>query len=445
MIQHPASVRVRATGGAVVVSAVVLMAAGALLTVTLGRAQLASIDQGLELRAIDIESLLDGGAAPAAVAVESEDGSFVQIVASNGVVVASSDNVVGESAVSVLEGHSTVSIDALDDQEFRTLLWQTDGGRDLNIVVGTSLQGLEKIQRTLRFSLSVGLPALLLLLAALTWMVVGAALRPVDAIRRRVDAIGAGQLDQRVPVPSRRDEIGRLAATMNRMLGRLEDANRRQARFVSDAAHELRTPLTIVRHELEVVLGSDGSEWRSAAEGALVESLRMERLVDDLLFIARHDHEETDFVGAGQLVDLDDVVVVEAQRVRGGVTVDVSDVSAGQVRGRADQLARVTRNLIDNALRHAQSAVAVRVGSKGGEVFLEVEDDGAGISIDNRAVVFERFVRLDEARSRDSGGSGLGLSIARDIVLAHGGTIAVLPPGRLGGARIKVTLPDARA
>lgn len=445
MRRHPASVRVRATAGAVVVAAVVLLAAGALLTVTLQRAQLASIDQGLELRAIDIESLLDGGSAPATVAVESEDASFVQIVAADGVVVASSDNMIGERVASVAPGHSTVAIEPLDAQEFRTLRWRTDGGQGLDIVVGTSLDGLEEIQRTLRISLSVGLPAVLLLLAALTWVVVGTALRPVDAIRRRVDAIGVGQLDQRVPVPLRRDEIGRLASTMNRMLARLEDANRRQSRFVSDAAHELRTPLTIVRHELEVVLESDGSDWRSAAEGALAENLRMERLVDDLLFIARHEHGSSEITDSAQLVDLDDIVMTEARRVHGAVTIDVSDVSAGQVRGHAEQLARVIRNLIDNALRHAQSAVAVSVRSRDGEVLVEVEDDGAGIPVDDRDLVFERFVRLDEARSRDAGGSGLGLSIARDIVLAHGGTIVVSPLGRLGGAHITVTLPDARA
>lgn len=447
MKHHIQSVRVRATFGASLVALVALAVAAVLLVTTLRQSQLDTIDQGLELRAVDIESLLDGGAAPGSVAVESEDSSFVQILHPDGTVIASSSNIDGEDAVAPTddEGRSTRSIPALGDDQFRVYTRTTDGNQRVTIAVGTSLEELEDTQHALIASLAIGVPALLVLLAALTWIVVGRALRPVDGIRRRVDEIGAGQLDQRVPVPATHDEVGRLATTMNRMLDRLEDAHQRQARFVSDASHELRTPIAVIRHELEIALATDDTDhWRDTARDVLDEDLRMQRLVDDLLFIARHDHSSTPTLGSTELVDLDDLVVAEAHRKRSIIPIDLSGVSAGQVRGNPDQLARVISNLLDNAARHATSQVAAHVTTDHGYVTIDIDDDGPGIPEPERETVFERFTRTDESRTRDDGGAGLGLAIAHDIVTAHHGTIAAQPSPWLGGARITIIFPDAR-
>lgn len=447
-MRRMASIRVRTTVGASAVALVALTIAAVLLVATLRRSQLSAIDQGLELRSVDIESLLDGGAAPASVAVESEDSSFVQILDLRGRVVASSSNINGEPSVlpSIRAGWSTRTIPALGKDAFRVHARSTDGRQRVTIAVGTSLKVLQRTQQTLVASLVVGVPGLLVFLAGLTWVVVGRSLRPVDTIRRRVDEIGAGQLDQRVPVPAPRDEVGRLATTMNRMLDRLEDSHRRQARFVSDASHELRTPISIIRHELEIALAApDDRRWRETAREVLDEDVRMQRLVDDLLFIARCEHAPPSPVATTELVDLDDLVVAEARRQRGEVRIDLSGVSAGQVRGNAEHLSRVISNLFDNAARHAVSRIAARVGAVEGRVVVEIDDDGPGIPESQRERVFERFARIDEARARDDGGAGLGLAIARDIVTTHGGTIAADTSPELGGARITVDLPDARA
>jgi signal transduction histidine kinase len=172
----------------------------------------------------------------------------------------------------------------------------------------------------------------------------------------------------------------------------------------------------------------------------LAEDLRLQRLAEDLLLLTRAD--EQTLALRRRPVDLDDLVFDEARRLRetGGLRVDTTAVSAGRVEGDAGALRRVLRNLGDNAARHARGRLAFSVAERDGTVLLEVEDDGPGIPEADRTRVFERFVRLDDARARDGGGSGLGLAIVAEVVAAHGGTVAIAS-GRLGGARVEVTLP----
>ncbi|MEZ5282510.1 MAG: HAMP domain-containing sensor histidine kinase [Acidimicrobiales bacterium] len=275
---------------------------------------------------------------------------------------------------------------------------------------------------------------------------VGRALRPVEAIRSEVSEIGATDLHRRVPQPATGDEIGRLAVTMNAMLDRIESGAVRQQRFVSDASHELRTPLAISRHMLETALRDpESTDWSTIAGDVLDEELRMQRLVDDLLWLARHDQHPHFLQHA--LLDLDEVVMRQAVRTPGrvGVELDLSAVSAGQVRGSEDDLTRVVQNLLDNALRHATSRVAVSLHSEPcGRVVLAVDDDGPGVPPEMRDMVFERFSRADTARGRDDGGSGLGLAIAQEIIADHDGVLAVGASG-MGGARFSVEIHDARA
>jgi signal transduction histidine kinase len=286
----------------------------------------------------------------------------------------------------------------------------------------------------------VGLPLLMLLVAVTTWVMVGRALAPVDAIRREVDEISAAQLHRRVPQPDAGDEIGRLAATMNRMLTRLEDARNSQRRFVSDASHELRSPITTIRQHAEVALAHpDRTTTAELAEVMLAEELGMQGLIEDLLLLARADEHAPP---PRAPVDLDDLVFEEAGRLRSTTPrrVDTSAVGAAQVHGDTNALGRVLRNLGENAARHATSRVDLALAERDGEVVLTVDDDGPGIPESERLRVLQRFVRLDEARSRDDGGSGLGLSIVDEVIRAHGGSVSI-SQSPLGGARVEVRLP----
>ncbi|MDQ3645459.1 MAG: HAMP domain-containing histidine kinase, partial [Actinomycetota bacterium] len=234
----------------------------------------------------------------------------------------------------------------------------------------------------------------------------------------------------------------RLAHTMNTMLKRLEDSQARERRFVSDASHELRSPVATIRQHAEVALAHpESSSIESFAQHVLSEDLRLQRLVEDLLLLARTDELKS---GPRAAVDLDDVVFEELERLK-HITkkeVDGTGVSAGRVEGDRGRLSRLVANLLENAARHASGGVAVSLGEVGDEVVLTVDDDGPGIAPGDRHRVFERFVRLEEARDRDSGGTGLGLAIVAEVTRSHGGSARVLESPR-GGARFEVRLPRA--
>ena len=283
-------------------------------------------------------------------------------------------------------------------------------------------------------------PLAVVVLAALVWLVVGRTLRPVERMRAEVASIGLAELDRRVPEPPGDDEIARLAVTMNEMLARLEHAARRQQRFVADASHELRTPLTRMRTELEVdERHPDEADPAATRRSVLEEIAGLQRLIDDLLVLARTDGEPT---RRAEPVDLDDLVLEEIRAADGApISIDGHAVSAAQVVGDRDELRRVVRNLLDNARRHATTAVSVELTERGGQAVLVVADDGPGVPAERRDEVFERFSRLDEARSGGAGRAGLGLAIVHDIVVRHGGTVVVADaPG--GGARFVVALPS---
>ncbi|MCX7620487.1 MAG: ATP-binding protein [Acidimicrobiales bacterium] len=277
------------------------------------------------------------------------------------------------------------------------------------------------------------------------------AFRPVNEITERVESITASTLHERVPVPPSHGEVAQLARTMNSMLDRIESASIRQRQFVSDASHELRSPVSSIRTELEVaLLHPEVTDWQEVARNVLAEDARLERIVTDLLFLARLDEQPgPDRIGE---VDLDAVVAGEASRRR-RCAIDVSAVQPARVRGRADELSRLVGHLLDNACRHASDRVAVGTeavevdgGNLVGErtVLLWVDDDGPGVPADQREAVFERFARLEEGRSRDSGGAGLGLAVVRRIAQRHGGMVSV-GDSPLGGARFEVRFPAAPA
>jgi signal transduction histidine kinase len=225
------------------------------------------------------------------------------------------------------------------------------------------------------------------------------------------------------------------------MLDRLASAQARQRRFVSDAAHELRSPVASIRQHAEVARRFPERTTPDAlADTVLGEALRLQQLVDDQLVLVRAD--EAALALRRRAVDLDDLVLDEVRRLRTTTSLDVdaAGVSAGPVDGDPDALSRIVRNLVDNAARHAAGRVALSLGEEDGRVVLTVDDDGPGIPEADRERVFERFVRLDDARARDGGGSGLGLAIVRELAAAYGGDVAI-GSSPLGGARLTVRLP----
>jgi signal transduction histidine kinase len=315
----------------------------------------------------------------------------------------------------------------------------TPAGAGTVFVAGT-VEDVEASTTVLRRSLLVAVPLSTLVLAALVWWLVGRVLRPVETIRAEVDRITASDLRRRVPEPPTTDEIARLAHTMNAMLGRLADASEEQRRFVADAAHELRSPLARIRAQLEVDAAHPATADPDATRASvLAEAARLQRLVDDLLLLASGDAGALDPVRAGP-VDLDDVVErLAAERRTGGTGIDTRGVRPVQVLGDEAQLGRAIANLLDNAVRHARSTVTVSLEERAGKAALTVVDDGPGIPAEQRDRVFERFIRLDDARSAD-GGAGLGLAIARDIARRHGGGL-VIDGSALSGAVLVFTLP----
>lgn len=278
----------------------------------------------------------------------------------------------------------------------------------------------------------------------LTALIVRRSLRPIEAMRRELAAISGNRLDRRVSAGRARDEVGRLAGTINETLDRLETAAETNQRFVTDAAHELRSPLTGVRMAIELDVNSRSNGLLTSA---LREVDRASGIVDDLSLLARQGGAPIRFVD----VDLDDVAREELRLLPGRYPnlVLSSNLVPARVRGDRAGLSRVLRNLLDNAATHGDSRIEVTMstspalaGSLGapGVVIVHVDDDGAGITPGERERVFERFVRLDPSRTRATGGSGLGLAIVAEVVARHHGTIEITE-APLGGARFTITLP----
>jgi signal transduction histidine kinase len=441
VIERLATIRAITTAVATTVVAIALVIGAAGLIAALRRTMVDEVAEAAWAQARDVARELEVGRPPI-LEVAGADEQLIQVMTPAGAVVASSLNMAGRPAVVRLApGQSAQTITPLDDDEFVAVAEgaQTPNGPRVVLVARALVDVLDTTTVITRL-LIIGLPLVVAVVALTTWFAVGRVLAPVEAIRREVDGISAAQLHRRVPQPKRDDEIGKLAATMNRMLERLESARNSQRRFVSDASHELRSPITTIRQHSEVALAHpDRVTAAELAEVVLAEQQRIQRLVEDLLLLARADENVP---LAREAVDLDDLAFEEGHRLRSTTSkrVDTSGVSAARVQGDADALRRMFRNVGENAARHASSRVHITLVERGNEVVITVDDDGPGIPESERARVLQRFVRLDEARSRDEGGSGLGLSIVDEVVRGHGGSMSI---GRspLGGARITVTLP----
>ena len=324
------------------------------------------------------------------------------------------------------------------------------------VIAATSYAQVSNSLTAIGWITAIGTPLVFLMFVLLTWLVTGAALRPIEELRRGAQEITGAAIarGRALPMPEAKDEVHRLAVTLNDMLARLEAAQQRQRGFVCDAAHELRSPIASIRTQLEVAVDHPGAvNWRQTAGGVLADTLRLARLAEDLLALARLD-ERADRPDHGQPVDLAGLAAAVAQRygeARVPVTIHplpephpvAGSLNGCVVVGDAGGLDRMLVNLIDNAVRYAHSRVSVTARADGPWVVLSVSDDGPGIPEADAERVFGRFTRLDDARSRDTdqAGSGLGLAIVRATATAHGGTVWLEDAGP--GLRAVVRLPAA--
>jgi signal transduction histidine kinase len=442
------TVRVRTTVAAALILGLTLVIGAVAMLVLLERSLIGTLDDVADIRSDDIAAQARTGSLPSILRLE--DDAVAQVVNDAGQIIAASANVDSDTPMSTLQPTSgepvTRTVDHLPGLtgRYRLLVTRaTSPDGPVTTYVATSLEPAQETLSLVRTSLFIGGPLLIALVATMTWITVGRALRPVEAIRAQVADISSADLDQRVPVPPTNDEIGFLATTMNAMLDRLQITSDKQHRFVADASHELQSPLAATRADLEVALTHpEVTNWSDTAHALLEENRHMERLVADLLFIAR-SHGVAPPVPFSP-VDLHEVVFDEVARIASfsRVPIDTTKVSSAFVLGRTDDLARAIRNLLDNAQRHATSTITMSLSTNDSTVSLMIEDDGPGIRHQDRDRIFERFTRLDEARTRKGGGTGLGLAIVKDIVEQHNGQIT-LQDGvdRRRGACFVITLP----
>ena len=298
-------------------------------------------------------------------------------------------------------------------------------------------QGISHSVGVLMTSLVISFPLLLLMTGGLIWIGMGLALAPVESIRRRVDAIAASDLSQRVPPTGGDDEIARMARTVNAMLDRLEASSQFEQEFVSNASHELRSPLTTLLATTERASKDPShANWSEVGEIVMREGRRLETLIDDLAWLARHDEHRAEIQGVD--VDLDDLLFDEGHRVRllSELSVDTTRVQPTRVTGDPAMMKRMIRNVVDNATRYATEELRFDSHYDGDEAVVIVADDGEGIDVSQSGRFFERFIRSDPARARQSGGTGLGLAIVTEIVERHGGSARFVPTDR--GTKIEL-------
>ena len=302
-----------------------------------------------------------------------------------------------------------------------------------SVQVATATHELEEGLAGFGGALIVLIPAVLAVATLGGWWLSRRALEPVDQITSAARSISEQSLSRRLPVPRTRDELERLSETLNQMLGRLENAFRRVTQFTADASHELRTPVSLIRTTAEVALRRPRSveEYREAFREVLSESERTTALIEDLLALARADSGKAvldkspfDLRELAREAGLQAEKLAAQKHLRFTTVMPESEVGVVADRNAVRRLLLI---LLDNAVKYtaAEGSVSVRLGSDDGRVRLEVADTGSGIAPEDLPHIFERFYRADKARCRDSGGAGLGLSLAKWIVDAHGGTIRV--------------------
>jgi heavy metal sensor kinase len=429
--------------------AVVLAGTGAFVYLRMRSALNESVNQGLRSRAADAKALARGsGPTP----LSDREESFSQVLTPEGAV---ADGTAENRSRSLLERDELrralrrpifverARVPGLEGQA-RLLAGPVRAHGDRRVVVvGASLDDRDEALARLLLLLAIGGPIALLLASLAGYGVAAAALRPVESMRREAAAVSVAEPGSRLPVPPARDEIGRLAETLNEMLARQEAAFARERVFVSDASHELRTPLAVLRTELELALrrGRTVEELEAALRSATEETDRLTQLAEDLLVLARSDQGELPLrieeVSPGELLErTGERYLVRAEDA--GRSIRVEPDGETPIAGDRLRLEQAVANLVENALRHGRGDVVLAVVEDDGAVELHVRDQGDGFPSSFLPSAFERFTRADAARSR--GGAGLGLAIVQAIAAAHGGS-ATASNRPEGGADVYIRLP----
>jgi heavy metal sensor kinase len=447
-------IRVRLAAVFALALAAVLFAAGwfvyARVASDLGR----SLDQDLRARAQDLSALvLHGGAlGPTRGRLIERGESFAELIAPDATVRDATEPIGSTRLLTRAElerarrGPAFVNRAAVPglDEPARLLAVPLAGGQPPSVlVVGATRENRAETLSSLRAAFLIGGPLALLLASLGGYLLAAAALRPVEAMRRRAEEISTSSLDERLPVPAARDELSRLGLTLNEMLSRIEDGVERERRFVADASHELRTPLALLKTELELALRHDRSPARleQAIRSAAAETDRLARIAEDLLLVARSEQGRLPLrLEPADVSDLLETVRGRFEYRAQNAARDVAVGSGPAVVASLDRL-RVEQalgNLVDNALRYGGGPVTLTASATNGTLELHVLDEGPGIPRDFLEHAFDRFSRGDNARG--GAGTGLGLAIVASIAHAHDGHAHAVNRPK-GGADVWISLP----
>ncbi len=448
-------IRLRLTLVFAVAMALVLSAAGWLVYYRVASDLSTTLDQTLRSRAQDLSALVIGGGSvrelrspllergESFAQVASEEGFVVDATAPIGAkLLLTRDQLRRARRAPVFANRS--SVPGLDEPARLLAVPVRRYGSPFVLIVGATRENRTETLDSLLNAFLIGGPLALVLVSLGAYLLAGAALRPIEAMRQRVQAISSASLDERLPVPPAQDEVARLGRTLNEMLERIEAGLERERRFVADASHELRTPLTLLKSELELALrkGRSAEDLERAIRSAAGEGDRLGRIADDLLLLARSEQgrlplrlEPTDIAEVLGVVAARFSTRVEAESRELSVDADgVAVVTADRLR-----LEQALGNLVDNALRYGTGPIQVNAVARDGAVELHVVDAGPGFPEGFLGRAFERFSRADEARS--GGGSGLGLAIVETVARAHHGSAHALNHPE-GGADVWISLPS---
>jgi two-component system OmpR family sensor kinase len=447
-------IRVRLTVVFAVAMAIVLSTIGAFLYVRLGDSLEEQLNDSLENRTELLVASIRKNGLP--TTLEGGDEAFGQVIEADGTIVAASPGLERMPVLSASQRERAADGRLFLDNDVaweagegpkpaRVLVSQVENGQLL--VVGGSREDRNEALEGLRAQLLVAGPMGLVLASLAGYLLAGAALRPVEAMRRKAGEISADTAGHRLPLPVARDEISRLGETLNAMLERLDAGLRRERRFVADAGHELRTPLALLQTELELALRRPRSreDLEDALRSANEEVHRLTRLAEDLLVLASTEEGRLPLrVSEFPVRELLDGVArrFAARAEAAGRRLEVAGAGDGTMRGDPLRLEQALGNLVDNALRHGEGVIRLEAANENGSVELSVRDEGAGFPQAFVPRAFERFSRAEEART--GGGAGLGLAIVGAVARAHGGT-AQVGSGAEGGAVVTIVIPASQA
>jgi heavy metal sensor kinase len=446
-------IRLRITLVFALAMAVVLVIAGWLVYIRVASDLDSALNQQLRSRGQDVSALVrrEGSLRSTGGSLVEHGESFAELLSADGAILEATDPIGHERLLTPADlaraRRSAVFVDrgtvpGLNEPARMLALPVTRGDQRLVLVVGTTKENRAETLQSVVDAFLIGGPLALVLASLAGYVLAGAALRPIEAMRRRAADISAASLDDRLPVPAGGDEVSRLGETLNAMLSRIGDGLARERRFVADASHELRTPLALLQTELELALRRARSreELEAAIRAAAADTERLARIANDLLLLARAEQGRVPL--RREPVDVADVLESVAQRFRPRADLERRDLTiepADPLVVSADRalLEQALGNMVDNALHHGAGRVSLCADRRNGSAELHVRDEGTGFPPDFLDRAFERFSRGRQPDEPE--GSGLGLAIVETIAEAHDGrALAANGPG--GGADVWIAL-----